>query len=94
MRAGVITDKQLNDALEVYRATGSPIGRVLVDLGYASQGAILSVMARQIGIEYIDFAERRPEPAAVALVQGDLASRYTLMPIEIRDGVLNGVLKT
>ena len=88
MRAGVITDKQLNDALEVYRATGSPIGRVLVDLGYASQGAILSVMARQIGIEYIDFSERHPEPAAVALVQGDLASRYTLMPIEIRDGVL------
>jgi type IV pilus assembly protein PilB len=88
MRAGVITDKQLNDALEVSRATGSPIDRVLVDLGYASQGAILSVMARQIGIEYIDFSERHPEPAAVALVQGDLASRYTLMPIEIRDGVL------
>jgi type IV pilus assembly protein PilB len=88
MRAGIITEKQLNDALEVYRATGSPIGRVLVDLGYASQGAILSVMARQIGIEYIDFSERHPEPNAVALVNRDLAVRYTLMPIEIRDGAL------
>jgi type IV pilus assembly protein PilB len=88
MRAGIITEKQLNDAVEVYRATGSPIGRVLVDLGYASQGAILSVMARQIGIEYIDFGERHPEPGAVALVHRDLAARYTLMPIEIRDGVL------
>jgi type IV pilus assembly protein PilB len=88
MRAGIITEKQLNDALEVYRATGSPIGRVLVDLGYASQGAILSVMARQIGIEYIDFAERRPDPAAVALVSRDLASRYILMPIEVQDNVL------
>jgi len=88
MRAGIITEKQLNDAVEVYRATGSPIGRVLVDLGYASQGAILSVMARQIGIEYIDFSERHPEPGAVALVQRDLAARYTLMPVELRDGVL------
>jgi type IV pilus assembly protein PilB len=88
MRAGIITEKQLNDALEVYRATGSPIGRVLVDLGYASQGAILSVMARQIGIEYIDFAERRPDPAAVALVSRDLASRYILMPIELQENVL------
>ncbi len=88
MRAGIITDKQLNDALEVHRATGSPLGRVLVDLGYASQGAILSVMARQIGIEYIDFAERRPEPAAVALVSRELAVRYTLMPVEVSDGVL------
>ena len=88
MRAGIITEKQLNDALEVYRATGSPIGRVLVDLGYSSQGAILSVMARQIGIEYIDFSDRRPEPTAVALVSRELAARYTLMPMEIRDGVL------
>jgi type IV pilus assembly protein PilB len=88
MRAGVITDAQLNDALEVHRAAGNPIGRVLVDLGYASQGDILSVMAKQIGIEYIDFAERRPQPDAVALVAREMASRYTLMPVEARDGVL------
>jgi len=88
MRAGVITDKQLNDALEVHRATGSPLGRVLVDLGYATQGAILAVMAKQIGIEYIDFSERKPEPMAVSLVSRELATRYTLMPIELRDDVL------
>ena len=87
-RSGVIDGVQLNDALEVYRATGSPLGRVLVDLGYATQGAILSVMAKQIGIEYIDFAERHPEPAAVSLVSRELAARYTLMPIEVDDGVL------
>jgi type IV pilus assembly protein PilB len=88
MRAGIITDKQLNDALEVHRATGSPLGRILVDLGYATQGAILSVMARQIGIEYIDFSERKPDPAAICLVSKELASRYILMPIEIRDDQL------
>jgi len=84
MRAGIITDKQLNDALEVHRATGSPLGRILVDLGYATQGAILSVMAKQIGIEYVDLSERHPEPGAVCLVTKELASRYTLMPVEIR----------
>ncbi len=88
MRAGIISDKQLNDALEVHRATGSPLGRVLVDLGYATQGAILSVMAKQIGIEYVDFADRRPEANAVAVVPRDLAERYTLMPVSIADGTL------
>ncbi len=83
MRAGIITDRQLNDALEVHRATGSPLGRVLVDLGYATQGAILSVMAKQIGIEYIDFSERMPEPAAVASVPRELAERYMLMPVSL-----------
>ncbi len=88
MRAGIITDKQLNDALEVHRATGSPLGRVLVDLGYATQGAILSVMAKQIGIEYIDFSERRPEAIAVSVVPKELAQRYTLMPVSITGNTL------
>ncbi|MDO8963519.1 MAG: ATPase, T2SS/T4P/T4SS family [Coriobacteriia bacterium] len=81
MKAGVITEGQLNDALEVHKATGSPLGRVLVELGYANQGAILSVMAQQIGIPYIDFSERKSDPTAIAVVPKDLAVRYTLMPV-------------
>ena len=81
MKAGIITEGQLNDALEVHKATGSPLGRVLVELGYASQGAILSVMARQIGIPYIDFAERNADPLAIAAVPRELAQRYVLMPV-------------
>lgn len=88
MRAGVITEKQLNDALEVHQATGSPLGRVLVDLGYSSEGAILSVMAKQIGIEYVNFAERHPEPTAVATVPKELAQRYVLMPVSIDESTL------
>jgi type IV pilus assembly protein PilB len=81
MKAGIITEGQLNDALEVHKATGSPLGRVLVELGYASQGAILSVMARQIGIPYVDFAERKPDPTAVAVVPKELALRFVLIPV-------------
>lgn len=88
MRAGIISDRQLTDALEVHNATGSPLGRVLVDLGYANQGAILSVMAKQIGIKYVDFAEQTPDPNAVAAVPRELAERYTLMPVELNDSEL------
>ncbi|MGB4441715.1 MAG: ATPase, T2SS/T4P/T4SS family [Coriobacteriia bacterium] len=83
MRAGIITERQLTDALEVHKATGSPLGRVLVDLGYATQGGILSVMAKQIGIPYIDFSVKHPDANAIAIVPKDLATRYTLMPVEI-----------
>lgn len=88
MKAGVITERQLRDALEVHNATGSPLGKVLVDLGYATQGAILAVMARQIGIPYVDFKERTPAPDAVAVVPKELAARYVLMPVAIEDGQL------
>jgi len=85
VRAGVISDKQLSDAIQVHTATGSPLGRVLVDLGYATQGAILAVMATQIGIPYIDFSQRRPDPVAVTLVPKELAQRYALMPVGISE---------
>lgn len=85
MRAGIITERQLADALEVHKATGSPLGRVLVDLGYATQGGILSVMAKQIGIPYIDFSRKRADANAIAVVPKELAVRYTLMPVEIVD---------
>jgi type IV pilus assembly protein PilB len=82
LRAGIVTESQLNDALEVQKATGNAIGRVIIDLGYAQQGAILSVLAEQIGIPYIDFAMKRPDAAAIAVVPRDLALRYVLMPVE------------
>jgi type IV pilus assembly protein PilB len=88
VRAGVITERELADALEVHKATGERLGRIIVDLGYATQGAILAVMAAQIGIEYFDFSESKPDPNAVAAVPRDLAERYALMPMSIGDGVL------
>ena len=36
VRTGVISERQLHDALEAHKGTGAPLGRVLVDLGYAS----------------------------------------------------------
>lgn len=88
IRAKIIDELQLNDALEVQRITHGPLGRILVDLGYASQSTVLSFIARQAGIDYIDLSINRPDPGAVTLVTRELASRYTLMPVEVRDGQL------
>ena len=83
VRAGVVSDSQLNDAMQVHRAVGHPLGRILVELGYASQSDVLAVVAKQMGLPYIDFGVRRPEPDAVAAVPKELALRYALMPVEL-----------
>jgi type IV pilus assembly protein PilB len=83
--AGVIDDVQLNDALEVQKATGGQLGLVLVELGYATQAAILAILAEQIGIPFVDLAQKHPDPTAIAVVPRDLAMRYTLMPIGFDD---------
>jgi type IV pilus assembly protein PilB len=83
--AGVIDDVQLNDALEVQKATGGQLGKVLVELGYASQSAILKILAEQIGIPFVDFSSKHPDPTAVTVVPRELANRYTLMPVGFDD---------
>jgi len=84
-KAGVITSEQLNDALEKHKETGDPLGRVLVDLGYASQKAVLSVVAAQAGIPYIDFDLVSPNANVVTMIPRDLAERYMLMPVQIEE---------
>ncbi|MGV8082433.1 MAG: GspE/PulE family protein [Coriobacteriia bacterium] len=88
VRSRVITRQQRDDALEVHYITGQPLGKVLVDFGYVSNSQVLSVVAYQLGIEYIDFSERSPEASAVASVPRDVATRYTLVPVEIRDDAI------
>ncbi len=83
--AGVIDEVQLNDALEVQKATGGQLGKVLVELGHASQAAILAILAEQIGIPFFDLAKKHPDPTAVAVVPRDLAIRYALMPVGFDD---------
>lgn len=84
----MVTERQLADALEVHRATGQPIGKVLIDLGYASQGQILSVLARQMKIPYIDFADRKVNPNAITAAPEELARRYTVIPVDFENDKL------
>jgi type IV pilus assembly protein PilB len=79
--SGVVTEAQLSDALELQKTKGGQLGRVLVELGYATQSAILAILAEQIGIRFVEFKDVRPDANAVAAVPRELAVRYTLMPI-------------
>ena len=79
--AGVLTEAQLSDALEIQKTKGGQLGRVLVELGYATQAQILTILADQIGIRFIEFKDVHPDTNAVAAVPRELAVRYTLMPV-------------
>ncbi|MBC7252572.1 MAG: type IV-A pilus assembly ATPase PilB [Actinobacteria bacterium] len=77
----VITEEQLQQALERQRETGEPLGRVLVDLKMVSEGALTSILARQIGLRYVDLANYDVDISACSLVDAEVARRYTLIPI-------------
>jgi type IV pilus assembly protein PilB len=87
---GIITEQQLNEALERQRTTmtNRKLGEILVRLGYISKSHVTEGLAEQLGIPIINLAERDIPPRIRAMVDGSIATLYRVVPVEERNGVL------
>ena len=81
IQQGLITPDQLGIALAEQKQNNVPIGRLLVRLGFITEGAIRDIMARTVGQESIDLALVVADPEALKLVPQDYARRHRLLPI-------------
>jgi type IV pilus assembly protein PilB len=85
---GLITEEQLQAALEVHHRTPKSLGRVLIDMGLIREADLVRALAEQVGLEFVDLSEVQIDPAAAALLPETLARRYRALPIGERDGKL------
>jgi type IV pilus assembly protein PilB len=85
---GLITDTQLEQALEEHRSTPKSLGRVLIDLGMIQEAHLVRALAEQVGLEFVDLTEYKVDPMATTLLPDTLARRYRAIPIGERDGKL------
>ncbi len=84
----MITEEQLEDALEEQGRSGKALGRILVEMGAISEGQLTAVVAEQIGTEYVDLGSYPVDPAAANMIDKAVATRYTMIPVDFRDGKL------
>jgi type IV pilus assembly protein PilB len=82
---GLLSREQLDHAVALQTESGLPLGRVLVDEGMIEEAALVQVLARQIGMEYVDLADVQIDAAAAALVPDYLAERYSAVPVGFDD---------
>ncbi|MBS3957735.1 MAG: Flp pilus assembly complex ATPase component TadA [Clostridiales bacterium] len=87
VQAGLITQEQLAEALELIGRGGTLTG-VLDDLGYASETAVAHAVADKMGLVFVDLGAYDIDPNAATSLSSDLARRYTVLPIKIQDGEL------
>ncbi len=86
---GIINETQLEEAKRVAAAQGRSLGRVLIELGYSRDAALVSILAEQLGLEFIDLSENQIDVSAVALVPEPVARRNNVIPVKIdEDGRL------
>jgi type IV pilus assembly protein PilB len=79
----ILTQEQLNTALEVKASTGQRLGEIVVELGFTSERAVAGALAEQYELEYVDLEGVVFDRNAVALLPEELARRYQALPLKI-----------
>ncbi len=84
----LITDKEINEALEIQKRQGGALGRILVEKGYVTEEELLLALSIQTGLEIINFEETPPSKEAIEKVQSSVAKMYNIMPVSFEDNRL------
>ncbi|MGH2693274.1 MAG: type IV-A pilus assembly ATPase PilB [Actinomycetota bacterium] len=82
---GLITTEQLEEARFQSAERGRSLGRILIELGFVSEAGLVSVLAEQIGLEFIDLSEAPVDPSAVGLLPEQTARRHNCIPVGFED---------
>lgn len=88
LRLGLITDEQLQQALEKQKQlnTQEYLGDVLVNMGFIGEKDRVRCLAEQWAVPYIDLTEFEPDAEAMKLVSQDVARRQKVFPISRNNG--------
>lgn len=77
---GIITEEQLNEALEKQRSIGKKLGGVLVELGMTTEEDIMVALQRQLNLDGVRLADIRIPEDILKLVREDVLRKNVLIP--------------
>ncbi|MEO5900413.1 MAG: ATPase, T2SS/T4P/T4SS family [Ilumatobacteraceae bacterium] len=81
--------EQLASALNLQMDSGRQLGTILVEQGLLSSRALTQALASQLGLPTVDLRKERPTPEALALVPEAVARRFHIVPMRLKDDVLD-----
>ncbi len=79
---GVISQDQLNIALTEQRKFKTPLGKILVGLGFVTEATIRDTLSESLGQVAIDLSNTIIDHNALALVPKEIARRYHVLPVD------------
>jgi len=85
LKEGLVTQDQLNKALQEQRNNGTRVGYNLVKLGFVKETDLTRMLARQHRMPAVDLTKFQVDPRIAKLIPGDLALKHTVLPLK-RDG--------
>ena len=88
--AGILTDEQLQHALDEQKRSGERLGSVVVRVKLATERQVAKALACQLGLDHVDLVEHPPDPAAVAIIPKDVAAKRTCIAVAMKRTVDGG----
>ena len=79
---GLITAKQLEDALQEQKVSGSKLGSTLVKLGFMAEKNLVSFLSRHYGVPAIDLSEAQIDSEVIKMIPPDVVFKYQVIPIK------------
>ena len=81
LRSGVITQDQLNKALEQQQKNGEKLGYNLIKMGFVKEETITQMLSQQYGVPAINLGKFEVDAGIVKLIPQDVSRKYQVVPI-------------
>ena len=87
-RAGVLTQRQLQAALDYQRGNGGGLGSAVAALGFATDDEIVAILSRQYRVPAVDLAGFEFDAAVVGLIPAATARKHRVLALSRSGAVL------
>lgn len=84
----LITEVQLQEALEEQGRVNRSLARIMVEKGFVTEASLIALLAKQLGYDFIDLTDYQIDPSAASLIPENLSKRYKALPIGYDNGKL------
>jgi len=81
IKANLITQEQLQQALDKQKTEGEKLGFNLVKMGFVKEEDITELLSKQYGVQSISIGETDVDEAVVKLIPSEVAQKYLILPV-------------
>ncbi|MGC1455595.1 MAG: ATPase, T2SS/T4P/T4SS family [Nitrospirota bacterium] len=86
--SGLITKEQLENALTLRKSKNKRLGKILFELGYATEAQISEALSEQQKLPLVDCNEYEISKKLLELVPKNIAEKAIVLPLHLKDGKL------
>ncbi len=77
----IVSEEQLNSALELQKKEGGRVGSNLIKLGYLTEESLVDFLSTQYGVPSVSLCEQDIDSSIVKFIPYEVANKYQIFPI-------------